>query len=306
MARRHGGVVVRPEFRGEDGAATMRIGPLVATDVHVNAAGIVYRAVGGGRTHWQAGREVVRDGAALVVLGDLGYTRLRIEPPRSAEHMRMVESDRPARREPDPEMKEVLDGLRSSRRAKGRGRALSREFAASWNARLNGAGVLETCGAAVVGGGRLVYANLDGGAMRDLRFDLAEGHRRRPAADLFAWLVESGNGQTSEWSKSFALVAPSIKVAAARVVTRLRFRDDLAGHLRELWLAAHLGSARDALAEAEAIIEGRALDSPARDCLGRLRAMAAPKRSGRAAACRRSTLGRRATGRSRGGGENAS
>lgn len=150
-----------------------------------------------------------------------------------------------------------------------------------------------------------MYASTDAGAIRDLRADFAAVQGKQPAADLFEYLVESGNGQSNEWSRPFVLAAPSIEVAAARVVTRLRFRDDLAGHLRELWLAAHLGAAQDAVTEAEAIIEGRGLDSSARGYLARLRAVAARKRSGSAPACRRGTRGRRTTSRSRGGGENA-
>jgi hypothetical protein len=306
MIRRHGGVVVWPEFLGADGAADMRLGPLVVTDLLVNSAGLVFQHVDGGRVHWQSGRHVVRDGDALVVLGDLRHSRLVIEPPRSEEHRRRVDASRqPKRRPAAPMLREILDDLQANRRPAGRRAPPSRECWASWHARLNGAGLLDSCGAAVLRGRRLVYASLDGGAVRDLRADFAEAHARRPAADLFGCLIECGNGQTNEWSRPFVLAAPSIEVAAARVVTRLRFRDDLAGHLRELWLAAVPDGMQDAVTEAEAIIEGRSLDARASEYLARLRA-AARARTGRHPAGSRSTRRSRARSRSRGGGENAS
>lgn len=305
MVRRHGTVIVSPEFLGADGAATLGLGPQLVADLMVNTVGLAYQQIGDEKVRWQAGHHVVRDGEALVVLGDLRFSRLVIEPLRVGEQR--VRAD--ASRRPGGDRKllrEMLDDLAAGRRVIRRRARSPRAFQASWHARLNGAGVLDTCGAAVLGGRRLVYASLEGGAMRDLRADFAERHRRRPTADLFAELIGTGNGQTNEWSRPFTLAAPSVEVAAARVVTRLRFRDDLAGHLRELWLAGAPDAAEDCASEAEAIVDGRPLDARAATYLDRLRAAAIRTRAGIHRAASRSTRGGASRGRPRGGGARAS
>jgi hypothetical protein len=305
MLRRYGGLLVTPEFLGDDGAVTMRLGPHLVADIFVNGHGLVYGQVGGSRARWQEGRRVLRDGDALVVLGNLRYSRLVIEPVRSPEHREAIERWRQARPSRiEDSLREELAVLRGGRQRRRPSRAA--EFAASWHARLGPSGALETRGAAVLGSGRLVYVSDDPALTTQVHVDLEGAVRRRSARSVFGWLVGSGNGVTNEWSLPFTLRAPTIEVATARLLTRLRLRDDLAGNLRELWLSMWPDTAEDVLREAETITAGRDLDDAAKDYLGRVRAAAVQTRSGSGPACRRGARRRRARGSPRGGVGHAS
>ncbi|WP_243336975.1 hypothetical protein [Anaeromyxobacter soli] len=198
-------------------------------------------------------------------------TRLTVEEPPTGALRVLARIPRDRRRKAVLALHDALHDLHVERRHQARTPNPIREFRASWNARLFQAGKLETVGALVLGPGSLAFTSLDWEWAQLTTAALRSAVERASPEEVFDYMAQSGNGITNEWSQPFLVRAQCADAALARLMTRLRYRDNLAGHLRELWLGCWPDCARDVLDEAQGVTSGRALDPAAAEYLGRIR-----------------------------------
>ncbi|WP_242360059.1 hypothetical protein [Anaeromyxobacter sp. SG17] len=201
-------------------------------------------------------------------------TRLTVEEPPTGAVPGLARATREQRRGAVLALQEALRDLHVETQGRARSPTPSQEFRASWNARSSSDGKLETVGALVLGPGSLVFASPDAEWRHVTTAALRSALGRASPEEVFEYMAQSGNGITNEWSQPFVVRAQSADAALARLMTRLRYRDNVAGHLRELWLACWPDMARDVIDEAEEVTSGRALDPAAAEYLGRIRTAA--------------------------------
>jgi hypothetical protein len=277
LVRNNGGFAVRVEFLGADGAQTDALGEVVVADDLVSERAFAYVAAGGGRPHGQViERELWEDedDGEIVLLPGHRALRLCIGPVWTHEHHDVLARWRATPHAwVAPQLREFFDGLRFIPEP-ARPVSTRMEFRASFRSEGSGNVDLQTVGAMLLGpAGDLLYTSILHGLADPMRSDLDAACARMPATEVFENLVESGNGITNDWSLPFTVSGPSIEFAAARLMTRLRFEGNPAGHLRELWLSAWPDTVSFAVEEAEQVSLGDPPDDRAAMYLARLRTL---------------------------------
>lgn len=258
----NGGVLVRPEFLGADGAALSAGHWTPAGHVLVRPGGLAYLGVGGGRPHGQRYREARRDHGEWILLPDHRHLRLGVAPLRGdGDRQRVTRWRAEAQSWAERDLEKFTAGIMPDEPVSGPAVHEVAEYQASWHAVMDDGGPLATVGALLLGDdGELTYEALDGRGAATTEARLWEARRRVGPRTLFEYLCHSGNGVTVEWSLPFTILAPGIHVAATRLMTRLRFEGRPVEHLRELWLSAWPDTVDGALDEADALAS--AADAP--------------------------------------------
>ena len=269
-----GGFTLRIEFLGADGAALDRGNEVVVADALVRGGAFAYVHAGGGRPHGGLIERVLWEGDDeddVVIIPTHRQHRMTFGIVWTEEHRRVLDQWQATKHEwVEPLLREYLDDLERAPPFPDRASVPPQEFTASWRARLGDDGILHTVGALLLGGhGELKYASARPEPHAS-KIEAAFG--RGPAAEVFEYLVRSGNGITNDWSVPFVVSAPNIEFAAARLMTRLRLAGNPAGHLRELWLSAWPDTAQYVAEEAEVVAKQAGLPSGAERYLALVRA----------------------------------
>lgn len=272
---RDGGVRVRPEFLGADSAALSGSRWSLAGHILMEPGILAYSEVGGGRPHGQLHREARRDQGEWVLLPDHRHLRLGVAPLRDNDDRERVARWRvEARSWAERELERFMAGLLSDEPAPGPASREVAEYQVSWHAVMDDGGPLTTIGALLLGeDGELTYEALEGRGAATTEAGLRGARTRVGSRTLFDYLCHSGNGVTVEWSLPFTILAPGIHVAAARLMSRLRFEGRPVEHLRELWLSVWPDTVDGVLDEADdlAAAANAPLDETSRHYLARLR-----------------------------------
>ncbi len=274
LIERDGGLTVKVEWLGADGALIDggAVETIVAEALATERA-FAYIGVGGGRPHGQVIRRVLWEGDDeddVVLVSTNRHVRLTIGIAWSGEHNSALERWREIPHDwVKPQLREFFQELQRAPDEPDRAAPQRQEFTTSWRARLGDDGELHTVGALLLTpGGELRYAAVDPSLDPS---DIEAALRRGPPGDVFEYFVESGNGVSNEWSLPFTTSGPTVEFAAARLMTRLRFKGNPSAHLRELWLSGWPDTVDYALEEAEMLAAGADLADDALKYLARLR-----------------------------------
>jgi len=252
------GFLLRVEFLGPDGTVSESLGEQLVANALVSEFALSYIPVGGGRPHGQVIAAERWDEWAegeVVLLPGHRSMRLTVGPIWHREHDEALER---WLSEPHPWLPAELGGFHQGLLAPPAARSIGsgppRRFMASWRSELRDERGLSTVGAMVLGpSNELDYSAFDSSG-EGLRQSLALACNRMAPQDVFEELVSKGNGITVDWSIPFEIQGPTCDVVLARLMTRLRFWERPAQHLRELWLSAWPDTVDAALEEAAEVV----------------------------------------------------